>query len=136
MKTENWKLCLNLCLWRWLRPTLNLANNLIVLGLWQLQTMFWDGRICFKMLFLKILRLSDFRIFLSVLFHSITVKGKREFSKNVMSHFKRMNSFDVSCKVWPAGQRNNIEQICRRLLVKDLIKVTEFSIKLSFFERF
>ena len=29
--------------------------------------------------FLKILRLSDFRIFLSILFHSITVEGKKEF---------------------------------------------------------
>ena len=133
MKTENWKLGLSLYLWRWLRPTLNLANNLIPLGLWQLQTMFWDGRICFKMLFLKILRLSGFRIFLSVLFHSITVEGNREFSKNVMSHFKRRNNFDVSCKVWSARQRNNIQQICRRLLAKDLIKVTEFSIKSSFF---
>ena len=33
------------------------------------------------MVFLKILRLSDFRIFLSVLFHSITAEGKKEFLK-------------------------------------------------------
>ena len=31
--------------------------------------------------FLKILRLSDFRMFLSILFHSITVEGKTEFLK-------------------------------------------------------
>ena len=33
------------------------------------------------MLFLKILRLSDFRIFLSILFYSITVEGKKELFK-------------------------------------------------------
>ena len=33
------------------------------------------------MLFLKIVRLSNFRIFLSILFHSITVEGKKEFLK-------------------------------------------------------
>ena len=33
------------------------------------------------MLFLKILRLSDFRILLPILLHSITVEGKKEFLK-------------------------------------------------------
>ena len=33
------------------------------------------------MFLLKILRLSDLRIFLSILFHSIAVKGKKEFKK-------------------------------------------------------
>ena len=33
------------------------------------------------MLYLKILRLSDFRIFLSILFHSIAVEGKKDFLK-------------------------------------------------------
>ena len=33
------------------------------------------------MLFLKILKLSDFGIFLSILFHSITVERKKEFFK-------------------------------------------------------
>ena len=57
------------------RPTLNLVNNWICLGLWQLSTLFWDDHTNFKMLFLKILRLSDFRI----LFRSVTVEGKKEF---------------------------------------------------------
>ena len=52
-----------------------------------------------------------------------------------MSDFKRKNIFDVFCKVQSTRHRNNIE-VCRRLLVKDLIKVTEFSIPSSFFERF
>ena len=33
------------------------------------------------MLFLKTLRLSDFRIFLSILFYSIAVEGKKDFFK-------------------------------------------------------
>ena len=71
----SWKLFLNLCSRRWLRPTLNLVNNWICLGLWQLSTRFWDDHTNFKMLFLKILGLSDFRI----LFRSVTVEGKKEF---------------------------------------------------------
>ena len=71
----SWKLFLNLCSRRWLRPALNLVNNWICLGLWQLSTLFWDGHTNFKMLFLKILGLSDFRI----LFRSVTVEGKKEF---------------------------------------------------------
>ena len=71
----SWKLFLNLCSRRWLRPALNLVNSWICLGLWQLSTLFWDDHTNFKMLFLKILRLSDFRI----LFRSVTVEGKKEF---------------------------------------------------------
>ena len=32
--------------------------------------------------------------------------------------------FDVSCKVGSDRLKNNIEEVCRRLLVKDLIKIT------------
>ena len=130
------KTVLKLLFTTWHRPTVNLVNNLIPLGLWQLWTLSWDGRINFKMLFLKILRLSDFWIFLSILFHSITVEGKKEFFKKIMSHFKRRNIFDESCKAWSARHSNNIEQVCMRLLVEDLIEITKFSISSSFFERF
>ena len=82
------------------------------------------------MLFLKILRLSYSRIFLSILFQSITVEGKKEFLKKIMSHFKRKNIFDVS-----ARHRNSIEEVGRRLLVKDLMKIREFSMPSSFFAR-
>ena len=41
---------------------------------------FWDDRIDFKMIFLKILRLSDFRIFFGNL-----LEGKKEFLKNLVS---------------------------------------------------
>ena len=41
----------------------------------------WPYKVFFKVLFLKILRLSDFWIFLSILFHSLAVEGKKEFKK-------------------------------------------------------
>ena len=40
-----------------------------------------------------------------------------------MSHFNRRNIFDVSCKVRSARPWDNIEKVCRRLLVKNLIKI-------------
>ena len=39
------KMCLNFCSQRWFSLTLIFFNNLIPLELWQLQTMFSDGRI-------------------------------------------------------------------------------------------
>ena len=86
--------------------------------------MVYDDRINLKMFFLKILRLSDFRVFFSTLFHSITVGGKKGIFKKIMSHFKRRNIY------------RNIEKVCRRLLVQDLIKIIKFFITSSFFERF
>ena len=117
---EPWKLCLNLCIQKWLRADLNLVNTLIYLGIW----LFLDSSIEFKILFLwKILWLYDFWIFLLIFFLS-----------KKMSHFERRNIFGVSCKLWSTRHRNNIEEVCRRLLVKDLIKTVEFSIP-SYFLR-
>ena len=79
----SWKLCRNLCSQRWLRPNLNLAINLIPLGLWQLKIQLEDGLINFKILFLKAEKVLEFLIFKSKLFHSITVDGKKEFIKKL-----------------------------------------------------
>ena len=81
--SESWKLCLNLCSRRWLKPNLNLVNNLTPLGLWQLKTVLPEGRMKFKSVFLKIFKLSELRIFRSSLFHSITAEGKKEFRKKL-----------------------------------------------------
>ena len=81
--SEYWKLCLNLCSWRWLKPNLNLGNNLTPFGLWQLKTVLPEGRMKFKSVFLKIFKLSELRIFRSSLFHSITAEGKKEFRKKL-----------------------------------------------------
>ena len=81
--SESWKLCLNLCSQRWLKPNLNLVNNLTLLGLWQLKTVLSEGRMKFKSVFLKRFKLSEMRIFRSSLFHSITAEGKKEFRKKL-----------------------------------------------------
>ena len=52
-----WKLCLNFCSWRWLRPRHNLIISLNLLVLSVL------GSINFKMLFFKKINVSEFLIF-------------------------------------------------------------------------
>ena len=78
---ESWKLCLNLCSRKWLKPSRSLVINLIPLGLWQLKTLLADGLINFRILFLKILKLLESLILWSSLFHSIIVDRKKELLK-------------------------------------------------------
>ena len=81
--SESWKLRLNFCSQRWLKPNLNLVNNLTPLGLWQLKTVLPEGCMKFKSIFLKIFKLFELRIFRSSLFHSTTAEGKKEFWKKL-----------------------------------------------------
>ena len=85
----SWKLCLNLSSRRWLRPNLNLVINLIPLGLWRLIMEFEDGLINFKIFFLKAKKVSEFLIFKSKLFHSVTVDGKKIIPKKICLPLKR-----------------------------------------------
>ena len=80
--SESWKLCLNLCSWGWLKPSLNLVKNVTPLGLWQLKTVLPEGRTKFRNVFLKIFKLSELLIFRSSLFHSITTEKKFCFTLN------------------------------------------------------
>ena len=59
------------------------------LGLWQLKIEFDDALINFKILFLKAEKISEFLIFKSKLFHSMTVDGKKEFLKSLCLPLKR-----------------------------------------------
>ena len=81
--SESWKPRLNLCSRRWLKPSLNLVINLTLHGLWQLKTLFPEGCINFRRIFLKTFKLSELRIFRSNLFHSITKEGKKVFRKKL-----------------------------------------------------
>ena len=65
---ESWKLCLNLCSRKWLKPSRSLVINLIPLGLWQLKRLLADGLINFRIIFLKILKLLEFLMLWSSLF--------------------------------------------------------------------
>ena len=86
---ESWKLCLNLCSRKWLKPSRSLVINLIPLGLWQLKRLLADGLINFRILFLKILKLLEFLMLWSSLFHSIIVDGKKQFFKKVCLVLKK-----------------------------------------------
>ena len=109
-----WKSCLNLCSRRWLKPSLNLVSNLTPLRFWQLKTLFPEGRINFKRLFLKIFKFSELQRFRSNLFHSMTPEGKKEFRKKLC--------FTLNCEMLLV------------FLMLYLLKVTEIMLKRHFGE--
>ena len=78
-----WKLCLSLCSHKWLKPSRSLVINLIPLRLWQLKSLLADGLINFRTPFLNILKLLEFLMLWSNLFHSVTADGKKVFLKKV-----------------------------------------------------
>ena len=80
---QSWKLCLNLCSRKWLIPTRSRVIGLIPLWLLQLKTLLGEGLINFKILFLKSIKLFEFRRVGSRLFHSMIVEGKKEFLKKL-----------------------------------------------------
>ena len=79
----SWKLFLNLCSWRWLSPSRNLVKYLIPFRLWRPNMLFVVSLINFKIFFLKILRLGEFWISGSSLFHSMMTDGKKVFLKKL-----------------------------------------------------
>ena len=87
--SKSQKLCLNLCSRRWLKLNLNLVKNLTPFGLWQLKTVLPEGHMKFQFVFLKIIKLSELRIFGSRLFHSVTAEGKNKFWKKLCFTLKR-----------------------------------------------
>ena len=76
--------CLNLCYRKWLRPRRRLVINLIPLGLWQLKKLLADDLINRSILFLKTLKLLEFLMLWSSLFHSTIVDGKKELLNKVL----------------------------------------------------
>ena len=89
----SWKLCLNLCSRKWLRPRRSLVRYLIPLQLWQLETLFGDGLINFNKFFLKTLRSAALRRLVSNLLHSVTVDGKKELLKDLCLVWNRVILF-------------------------------------------
>ena len=63
------------------KSSLNLVSHCIPLGLLQRKKLFSVERRNLKTLPLKLVRLSELRMFKSSLFHSITVEGKKEVLK-------------------------------------------------------
>ena len=93
------KPCLNLCLQRWLRPSLILERYLIALELWQLKILLGFGRIKFKILDLNKLRLFTFGMSESSLFHSAITDGKKEFLKKLCFYIKLWDVVRISCSM-------------------------------------
>ena len=79
----SWKLCLNLCSLRWLKPSLSLVISLIPLGLRISKTEFGEGRMKLSIFSLKTEILLEFLRLGSKLFHSIITDGKKEFLKKL-----------------------------------------------------
>ena len=78
----SWKLCLNLCSLKWLRPSLSLVISLIPLGLWISKKEFGEGRMKVSIFSLKTEILLEFLRLGSKLFHSIIADGKKNFWKS------------------------------------------------------
>ena len=76
-----WMQCLNLCSWRWLWPRRNLVKSYILMGLWTSKTLLAQGNIKFRRFFLKALRLAEFLMLRSSLFHSVIAEEKNELLK-------------------------------------------------------
>ena len=74
--------CLNLWSRRWLKSRRKLVRCLISLVLKQLYVLLGEGLINFRILFLKILKLSEFQIDLSRFFHLSITEAKKEFWRN------------------------------------------------------
>ena len=104
--TESWKLCLNLCSHNWLRPSRSLVINLITLGLRLLKIQLAYGLIIFRILFLKKLKLFEFLVLWSPLFHSMIVNGNKDFFKKRVSCFKERAFIHTSSNITRASSRD------------------------------
>ena len=101
--SESGKPCLNLCYPSRLRSSFSVVSNLTPFGLWNLKTLFPEGRINFESFFLKIFRFSDFHIFWFRLFHSVTTEGKKGFWLKIMFYIELRNIISISrivCLFW------------------------------------
>ena len=84
-----------------------------------------DGRMNFKILFLKIKKLSEFLILLSRLFQSITVDEKHEFLEKVCLTLLR-NDVNISCSVCTPNRGDIIELITGGWFLISLEKYQSF----------
>ena len=80
---ESWKLWLNLCSLKLLKPSRSGVISLTPLGLWQLQIELGAGLIKWRIFFLNIDKLSELGMAGSSLLHSEILEGKKEFSKKL-----------------------------------------------------
>ena len=74
---NSWKICLNLCSLKWVKPKRSHVISLIVLELWQLYTELAAGLINWRIFFLNVTKLAELRWLGFNLFHSEIVERKK-----------------------------------------------------------
>ena len=89
---------------------------------------FEDGLINFKILFLRAEKVSEFLLFKSKLFHSMTVDGKKEFLKELFVVMKWGNVTISSGIICIVNARKHFEKILR------IMTFRYFSVRTSFTE--
>ena len=80
---EYWKLCLNLCSLKWLKPILRRIRNFSPDGLFMLKTFLAFGLMKIDKCILKISKRAEFRISRSNLFDSLITDWKKNFLKKL-----------------------------------------------------
>ena len=97
--TESWKLCLNLCSFKWLKPILRRVRSFSPNGLFMLKTLLEFGLMKFNKCFLKISKEVKLWISRSSLFHSLITDGKKRIFQEDMSNLKKCYVIWVSGNV-------------------------------------
>ena len=92
-----------------------------------MKTVLAEGRMKFKNVFLKILKLFELGIFRSSLFHSIT-------AEEIMLCFEKRNIISVLCVVYTHRSGNNIELILWAFVSKSVKKSIQNPVRSSFFK--
>ena len=107
--TESWKLCLNLCSFKWLKPVLKRVRSFSPNGLFMLKTLLEFSLMKFNKRFLKISREAELRISRSSLFHPLITDGKKNFYEKVMLTLKvvMLSEFVVVCNLLLLGIKLN-----------------------------
>ena len=107
--TESWKLCLNLCSFKWLKPILRLFRNFNFSGLFMWKTLLEFGLMKFNKCFLKIFKEAELQISRSSLLQSLITYGKNLFLKKLCLILKGVMLFEflVMCILLLLGIKLN-----------------------------
>lgn len=105
----SWKLFLDICSWSYLSPSHKFVGYQISFTLWPLNLLFSLSHINFKIFFLKILRLGQFWISVSSLFHPIKTDVKEVLNKLCLT--SKWKFFCVLCRLYSVNPSNYIKKI-------------------------
>ena len=118
----SWKLCLNLCSLRLLKPTRSLVSSFIPYMSTTLNTLFGIVLINLSKDFLNILYDSELRISKLNLFHSLIGQGKNELAKYSDLQNIWFNIITISSSIDTVAWKNIFVEIARGFISCNLIK--------------